>query len=81
MRRDVEAELVKWKEKEDRTPLIIRGARQVGKSFTIEEFGKKYFHNILVVNFEEKPEAKKIAGCTPITMATGMPWPIAECLS
>lgn len=58
MRRDVEKELLKWKEKEDRTPLIIRGARQVGKSFTIEEFGKKHFHNMLVVNFEEKPEAK-----------------------
>jgi uncharacterized protein len=58
MRRDVEEELLKWKEKEDRTPLIIRGARQVGKSFTIEEFGKKHFHNMLVVNFEEKPEAK-----------------------
>jgi predicted AAA+ superfamily ATPase len=49
---------LQWKEKEDRTPLIIRGARQVGKSFTIEEFGKKHFQNMLVVNFEEKPEAK-----------------------
>ena len=58
MKRDVEKELLKWKEKEDRTPLIIRGARQVGKSFTIEEFGKKHFQNVLVVNFEEKPEAK-----------------------
>lgn len=58
MRRDVEKELLKWKEKEDRTPLIIRGARQVGKSFTIEEFGKKHFQNMLVVNFEEKPESK-----------------------
>ena len=58
MRRDVEKELLKWKEKEDRTPLIIRGARQVGKSFTIEEFGKKHFQNMLIVNFEERPEAK-----------------------
>lgn len=57
MRRDVEKELVKWKEKEDRTPLIIRGARQVGKSFTVENFGESYFQNLLVVNFEEKPEA------------------------
>ena len=42
MKRNVEKELLEWKEKEDRTPLIIRGARQVGKSFTIEEFGKKH---------------------------------------
>jgi predicted AAA+ superfamily ATPase len=58
MRRDVEKELVKWKEKEDRTPLIIRGARQVGKSFTVESFGKTNFQDLLVVNFEEKPEAR-----------------------
>jgi uncharacterized protein len=58
MKRDIEKELVKWKEKEDRTPLIIRGARQVGKSYTVEEFGKKCFRNTLVVNFEEKNEAK-----------------------
>ena len=57
MRRDVEKELIKWKEKEDRTPLIIRGARQVGKSFTVENFGKNNFQNFLVVNFEEKVEA------------------------
>ena len=58
MRRDVEKELIIWKEKAERTPLIIRGARQVGKSYTIEEFGKKHFQNLIVVNFEEKPEAK-----------------------
>ena len=58
MRRDVEKELLAWKEKEDRTPLIIRGARQVGKSFTVEDFGKKHFENTLIVNFEEKKEAK-----------------------
>jgi len=57
MRRDVEKELVKWKEKEGRTPLIIRGARQVGKSYTVETFGKSHFKQLLVVNFEEKKEA------------------------
>lgn len=57
MRREVEKELVKWKEKEARTPLIIRGARQVGKSFTVENFGKTHFKNVIIVNFEEKPEA------------------------
>jgi len=57
MKRAVEKELTKWKEKEDRTPLIIRGARQVGKTFTVEDFGKRYFQSLIVVNFEEKPEA------------------------
>lgn len=57
MKRFVEKELLLWKDKEERTPLIIRGARQVGKSFTVEEFGKKNFVNTLVVNFEERNEA------------------------
>lgn len=57
MKRDVEKELIKWKDKEERTPLIIRGARQVGKSYTVETFGKSHFKQLLVVNFEEKKEA------------------------
>ncbi len=58
MKREIEKELLLWKEKKERTPLIIRGARQVGKSFTIEQFGRQNFQSVVVVNFEEKPEAK-----------------------
>lgn len=58
MERDIEIELLEWKERNERTPLIVRGARQVGKSFTVEAFGRTHFHNIVVVNFEEKAEAK-----------------------
>ncbi len=58
MKRAIEKELILWKNKSDRTPLIIRGARQVGKSFTVEDFGKKNFQNVVVVNFEEKSQAK-----------------------
>lgn len=57
MKRDIEKDLLEWKEKEGRMPLIIRGARQIGKSYTVEEFGRKYFQNVCVVNFEEKKEA------------------------
>lgn len=55
MERAIEKELVKWKDEQDRLPLIVRGARQVGKSYTIESFGKKYFSNVVVINFEQKP--------------------------
>lgn len=55
MDRFIEEELVMWKDSTDRCPLIVRGARQVGKSYTVESFGKKNFENVLVVNFEEKP--------------------------
>ena len=58
MEREIEKELLIWKEKKERTPLIVRGARQVGKSFTVESFGEKYFKNLLVVNFEENSSAK-----------------------
>lgn len=57
MKRDVETELILWKNKKERTPLIIKGARQVGKSYTIEDFGRKNFEKLIVVNFEEKKEA------------------------
>ena len=58
MKRDLIQDLFKWKERRDRLPLLLRGARQVGKSFIVEEFGKKAFENTVVVNFEFKPEFK-----------------------
>ncbi|MBI5555283.1 MAG: AAA family ATPase [Elusimicrobia bacterium] len=59
MKRELEQELFNWKEHKDRLPLLLRGARQVGKSYLIEEFGKKAFKNMVVVNFEFRPELKQ----------------------
>ena len=56
MRRDIEKELLEWKEAPNRMPLLLRGARQVGKSYVIEKFGRDYFDNLLIVNFELRPE-------------------------
>lgn len=39
-------ELKKWKESSNRKPLIIRGARQVGKTWLMKEFGKKYYDKV-----------------------------------
>jgi len=52
MQRELLNFLFKWKEKVDRKPLIIRGARQVGKTWLMKEFGKTYYNNIAYVNFE-----------------------------
>ena len=52
--------LIEWKDRESRKPLIVRGARQVGKTYTIEEFGKNHFSNIIKINFEETFEIKDI---------------------
>lgn len=56
MKRTIDQELIKWKKESKRLPLIIRGARQVGKSFTIEQFGRNEFTSTAVVNFEVRPE-------------------------
>src|SRR3990167_2089264 len=57
MDRDIEKELVYWKGQETRMPILLRGARQVGKSYVVEKFGREHFNNnILIVNFELQPE-------------------------
>lgn len=52
MQRELLQSLIKWKKNDDRKPLIIRGARQVGKTWLMKEFGNKYYKNIAYVNFE-----------------------------
>ena len=59
LKRKILEYLKKWKLSSSRKPLILRGARQVGKSYVIREFSKKY-SSFLEVNFEETPSAKKI---------------------
>ena len=58
MKRSIEKELNRWKTDPLRMPLLIRGARQVGKSFTIEKFGKENFNQTVTVNFELQPLLK-----------------------
>ena len=52
MQRMLEPSLLTWKNNAKHMPLLIRGARQVGKSYLIESFGKKYFKNLVSINFE-----------------------------
>ena len=56
MKRDIEETLRIWKNEEQRYPLLVRGARQVGKSYSIIKFGEKEFDNLVEVNFEQKPQ-------------------------
>ena len=48
--------LVKWKESEHRKPLILQGARQVGKTYSILEFGRMHYENVAYFNFETNPK-------------------------
>lgn len=58
MKRAIEKDLKEWKEREDRKPLLVRGARQVGKTFIIEKFGKENFESYITINFEEMKDLK-----------------------
>lgn len=60
MKRDIIQYFNEWKGRKDRCPLIVRGARQVGKTFVIEEFAESNFKNCLKINLEERPEWKKL---------------------
>ena len=48
--------MIKWKDSKNRKPLIIHGARQVGKTYIVKKFGKKYYDNLIYVNFETNKE-------------------------
>src|SRR5574344_3119384 len=52
MERNALNKLIEWKNSEDKNPLIIRGARQVGKSWLMKEFGEKYYQKVAYVNFD-----------------------------
>lgn len=45
-------DLINWKKKKNRKPLLLYGARQVGKTYLVKEFGKRYFNDVIYVNFE-----------------------------
>ena len=54
MYRDLMKDLIKWKESPERKPLTIRGARQVGKTWIMKEFGRLYFDNTVYINFDRE---------------------------
>lgn len=60
MKRLIESKLLEWKNSSRRKPLIVRGARQVGKTYTISGFGKTNFLNQIVIDFERNPEFRNI---------------------
>ena len=57
--RDIILALVKWKESTFRKPLILQGARQVGKTWALKQFGNQYFESVAYFNFEENNELKQ----------------------
>jgi len=60
MNRNTLSELIKWKNNAERKPLIIRGARQVGKTWLMTEFGKAHYKDYVYFNFDEETELGSI---------------------
>ena len=58
--RDILKKLDEWKNAADRKPLIVQGARQIGKSWAVEEFGRRRFKHVAVFNFDKKKELKGV---------------------
>jgi uncharacterized protein len=60
MRRDAMKTLQAWKKDEDRKPLVLKGARQVGKTWLMKEFGRQHYDNYVYFNFDEEEALKSI---------------------
>lgn len=56
LKRKIEQKLIDWKNTENRKPLIIKGCRQCGKTFSVLDFAKKNYKNVVYLNFFENPD-------------------------
>lgn len=60
MNRNAIHDLIRWKSSEDRKPMVLKGARQVGKTWLMKEFGQNYYDSFVYFNFDEEDELKSI---------------------
>ena len=60
MKRYAMEQLVSWKDKPNRKPLILKGARQVGKTWLMKEFGQQYFKKVAYVTFYNNQRMKRV---------------------
>ena len=60
MRRNAMVELERWKDDADRKPLVLRGARQVGKTWLMKEFGQSRYKSFVYFNFDEEDELRSV---------------------
>lgn len=60
MERTIKIDFLKWKDRPGRKPLLLRGARQVGKTYALKTFGKDAYERVHYLNFEESPALAKI---------------------
>lgn len=59
LKRKIVSELVRWKEKTTNKALLIKGARQIGKTTIVRQFAKEHYKNFVEINFEQMPMARQ----------------------
>ncbi len=59
LKRKIVSKLEKWKSNSEKKALLVKGARQVGKTTIIRQFAKEHYENVVEINFEQKPTAKR----------------------
>ena len=60
MYRNIVNQLIEWKKSEERKPLIVLGARQVGKTYSLLDFGKQNYKHVAYINCDENEQAKNL---------------------
>ncbi len=60
MKRNAIQDLINWKSSEERKPMVLKGARQVGKTWLMKEFGQNHYDSFVYFNFDEEDELKSI---------------------
>lgn len=60
LKRSAITELIRWKDSAERKPMVLKGARQVGKTWLMREFGQNYYDHFVYFNFDEEDELKSI---------------------
>ena len=60
LKRKIIKYLLEWKQKTDKLPLVVRGARQVGKTYIVEKFAKDNYKNYVYINFEKDIDMKSV---------------------
>ena len=60
LQRKIYDKLLEWHRSKDRKALVMQGARQVGKTYIVEKFGRENYEETVEINFKEMPSAKEI---------------------
>ncbi|GAB1475637.1 AAA family ATPase [Bacillota bacterium] len=60
LRRKIDKELITWKNREDKMCLVVKGARQVGKTYSIDKFAQENYQHYTYINFDENPGYRAI---------------------